>query len=120
MSNETAIRRAILQKIQYRNPYYATRATVGECVTDFDDFPYGRFYRGEATNPVPVIIEREAGYRHIERNCYITKPTYTVEYPRHRFEGPCSTVYPSIPDKRFADQEATNLLLNRACVFRSP
>ena len=120
MSNELVIQQAIRLKNQYQTPYYATRSTVGSCITDFDDFPYRRFWRGEAANPHPVIIEREAGYRFVERNCYTTHPVYTVEYPQHRFEGPCSTVYPSVPDKRFADHEAMNVMLNRACVWRSP
>ena len=115
MNNNDIIFAAIQNKTQYRVPYYATRETVSRCVTDMDDFPYRRFYRGEATNDMPVIMEREAGYRHVEQNCYTIQPTYTVAYPRHRFEAPCSTVYPSTIDKRQTDVQAANAVLNRAC-----
>lgn len=114
-TNEDAIRMEIMNKLQYARPYYATNRTIGKVVTDFDDFPYNRWYRGVYDNPAPVIIEREAGYRHVEKNCYITKPETKSEYPKHCFEGPCSTIYPCVPE-----QSKTHIALNRACVFKSP
>jgi hypothetical protein len=122
MNNKDIIQNEIRNKIQYARPYYATNRSVGKTVTDFDDFPYNRWYRGIATNPNPVIIEREAGYRYVEKNCYIDKQSYTVNYPKHCFEAPCSTVYPCTPDyfKKYNDQDAMNVMLNRACVFKSP
>jgi len=122
MSNQDIIRAEMMNKIQYGKPYYATNRTIGKCITDFDDFPYNRWYRGIYTNSTPIVIEREAGYRHVEKNCYITTPERKTDYPKHCFEAPCSTVYPCIPDqfKKFSDQEAMNVMLNRACVFKSP
>jgi hypothetical protein len=120
--NEDIVRMAIMKKNSYDRPYYATNRTAKQVVTDFDDFPYNRWYRGVATNPNPVIIEREAGYRYVEKNCYIDKPEYTITYPKHCFEAPCSTVYPCTPEafKKFTDQDAMNIMLNRACVLKSP
>jgi hypothetical protein len=116
------IREQIIQKLKYDRPYYATNRTVGNVVTDFDDFPYNRWYRGKYESDKPIIIEREAGYRHVEKNCYITKPELKKEYPRHCFEAPCSTVYPCMPEqfKKYADQEAMNIMLNRACIYKAP
>lgn len=122
MANEDFVRSQIRNKMQYARPYYATNRTVGHVITDFDDFPYNRWYRGVYEKDRPVIIEREAGYRFVENDCYITRQNTKVEYPRHCFEAPCSTVYPCIPEqfKKFADAEAMNVMLNRSCVFKSP
>ena len=120
--NSEIVKREILQKIQYGKPYYATNKTVGRVITDFDDFPYNRWYRGIYKNPNPVIIEREAGYRHVENNCYTNKQTYTPQYPKHCFEGPCSVVYPCFPEylRKYSDKEALEVMLNRVCVDKSP
>jgi hypothetical protein len=102
-------------------PYYATKQDVRKVITDFDNFPYQRFYRGVYNNPKPIIIEREAGYRKQENLCYkekiITKPVY----PKHCFEGPSSVVYPCYPDylRKYSDKEEMEIMLNRVCVDRS-
>jgi hypothetical protein len=118
--NEEWVQQQIAQKLRYDRPYYATNQSVGNVVTDFDDFPYNRWYRGQYQSDRPIIIEREAGYRFVEKNCYITKPERKVDYPKHAFEGPCSTVYPTLVEqnKKFIDQESTNVMLNRACVYK--
>jgi hypothetical protein len=62
----------IQHKIQYSKPYYANNTTVRKCITDFDNFPYSRWYRGIASSKYPIIIERESGYRKV-------LPTYNEE-----------------------------------------
>lgn len=120
MSNREWIQSQMANKLQYARPYYATNQTIGKTITDFDDFPYNRWYRGQYDSDKPVIIEREAGYRYVEKNCYLKKPEMKVEYPQHCFEAPCSTVYPCIPQqyKKFSDQDAMNVMLNRSCVYK--
>jgi hypothetical protein len=63
--NVSHIRKEMAYKIQYTQPYYATNKTVKNCETDFDNFPYSRWYRGVASSVDPIIIERESGYRKV-------------------------------------------------------
>ena len=120
--NHRNIRDQIMKKLDYSHPYYATNRTVGDTVTDFDDFPYKRWYRGRYDIDKPVIIEREAGYRYVEKNCNVTKADIKGEYPKHCFESACTTVYPCTAEhfKKFASQDAQNIALNRACVYKMP
>lgn len=110
------VRDQIMKKLQYDRPYYATNRTVGHIVTDFDSFPYSRWYRGQYEVDVPIVIEREAGYRHVEKNCNITKPEIQREYPKYCFEAACSTVYPCVAD----GNKKYDVMLNRTCVIKAP
>ena len=60
--NQTILQNEMKNKVNYSTPYYATNKTVLNISTDFNNFPYNRWYRGIASVPVPIIIEREAGY----------------------------------------------------------
>ena len=119
--NQLQVDFEILKKNQYGKSFYATNRTVGKIITDRDNFPYDRYYRGVYQNPQPVILEREAGYRFVENNCYKTVSDAKGEYPRHCFQSACSTVYPCYPDylRQYADKDKLDLLLNRKCVDRS-
>jgi hypothetical protein len=121
MSNYKSVYQNIEKKNSYGKSFYATNKTIGSIITDFDDFAYDRFYRGVYQSNEPVIIEREAGYRQVENNCYRTLPSYKSEYPTHCFEAPCSTTYPCYPEylRRASDKEKLDLFLNRKCIERS-
>ena len=93
-NNINSIRYQIGLKLNYNVPYYATREAAGSVITDMDNFPYRRFFRGVYDESNPVVMEREAGYRPRRDSCYTklsipnpTKPNYCWEYP-------CSTVRP--------------------------
>jgi len=103
------------------NIYYANQNDVRQVITDFDHFPYQRFYRGVHTSEHPIIIEREAGYRKLEPSCYKEKLVTKSEYPKHCFEGPASVVYPCYPDylRKYSDKAELEIMLNRVCVDRS-
>lgn len=120
-SNAYNVYSNIMKKNSYGKSFYGTNKTIGKVITDFDDFTYDRFYRGVYQIDKPVIIEREAGYRLVENNCYKNTPSFKPEYPKHCFEAPCSTVYPCYPEylRRYADKEQLDLFLNRKCVDRS-
>lgn len=51
-------------------PYHATLQDSMSIITDQDHFPYTRYYRGIAHSSQPVIMEREAGWRNINNQCY--------------------------------------------------
>jgi hypothetical protein len=91
------IAKEIMKKNQCSIPYYAINTTVQQSVTDFDNFPYNRWYRGRFDYSEPVIIDREAGYRPIEL-CSAKPIDFEDTTPNHCFEGACSVVYPCKPD----------------------
>jgi len=119
--NEAQVYNFISKKVNYGKSFYATSKIAENVITDFDDFTYDRYYRGVYQNSRPVILEREAGYRKVENNCYTNKTSYKSEYPKHCFEAPCSTVYPCYPEylRKYADKEKLELFLNRKCIDRS-
>ena len=103
------------------NVYNATQKDCRQVITDHDNFPYQRQYRGVHDSEYPIIIEREAGYRKLEQPCYKEKIISKSEYPKHCFEGPASVVYPCYPDylRKYSDKAEMEIMLNRVCVDRS-
>ena len=116
--NINSVRSQISKKNGY-NPYYATVGTASSVITDMDSFPYNRYFRGQYNSSVPIVFEREAGFRRINTTCYDKNIDRGIpQYPNHCFQVPCSTVYPCYPDfeKQYGDKEQIELLNNRACV----
>ena len=68
-SNIENIRRQI-EKKNNGNPYFVTEKESKSVITDFDHFPYNRWWRGIAGSCNPVVIERESGWRIRNDNCY--------------------------------------------------
>lgn len=93
-NNINAIRYQIGYKLNYNVPYYASYDSVGAVLTDQDNFPYNRYFRGVYYENSPVVMEREAGWRPIDNLCYrelvVPKPCK----PNYCWEYPCSTIYP--------------------------
>lgn len=91
-----------IQNIQYQinlkkgnNPYHATIDNASSVLTDYDTFPYPRYFRGVASSDVPIVAEREAGYRPRYDSCYKPKKELKkVPYPVNCFQQPCSTISP--------------------------
>ena len=52
------------------NPYYSTIEDARQTKTDYDHFPYTRWYRGNPALSVPVVAERQAGWRIKNNKCY--------------------------------------------------
>lgn len=100
-------------------PFFANSNTVREVVTDMDHHPYTRWFRGVYYYPDPVIMEREAGWRPLENNCYnINIPKIEEKEPHHCFEVPCTTTLPCYPQylTKYADRDALDVMINNACV----
>ena len=60
--NVKNIREQIKRKKQ-STPYYATTKQATSVITDYDTFPYPRYFRGVAEMSEPIVAEREAGWR---------------------------------------------------------
>ena len=120
--NITNIRNEINKK-NSTTPYTSTQEQGASAITDFDSFPYNRWYRGRVGVSDPVIIEREAGFRARKDDCYKfhSVNNNTVEYPNHCFETACSTVFPCYPQyfMKESDRKALNVILNNACIAQS-
>ena len=68
--NVTNIAEQIRRKTSH-SPYFATEQNSQNIITDQDHFPYTRYFRGVAHVPRPIIMEREAGWRPINNQCYL-------------------------------------------------
>ncbi len=100
------IKQQIERKNNYNIPYYATKNSITHTMTDMDHFPYTRYFRGVYNQSKPVVMDREAGFRARQDNCY--KPVMGGNYkslnePHLKFHQPAHKVIPmkadtSIPD----------------------
>jgi hypothetical protein len=117
--NVQTIREQISKK-KLSQPYLATSVPKTHVMTDYDSFPYTRWFRGVPQMHNPVIAEREAGWRTRRDDCYnLVIPVNNIHnnYPNHCFETACSTTFPCYPNylKKFADKEAMDVMLNKTC-----
>ena len=117
-SNVNHVREQIAKKSGFL-PYLATKKEASNILTDYDVFPYPRYFRGVPTSSVPIVAEREAGWRPRHDDCYkVLQPPSKINYPNHCYQAACSTVYPCYPEylTKYADKELLNVILNKACI----
>ena len=118
--NVISIKNQIRLKKGYK-PYFSTMNDVKSVITDFDHFPYTRFYRGVYNSSDPTVIERESGWKPTRNLCYKGDTGfYKRLYPNHCFQAPCSTVFPCYPNdlNKDSDRDALNIQLNRDCIVQ--
>jgi hypothetical protein len=117
--NVNSVRKQINRK-KASSPYYATNSQSAEVITDHDTFPYPRYYQGIPKSNVPIIAEREAGWRPRHDDCYkLNTPSHQLQYPNNCFQAACSTVYPCYPANASSEAaDALALILNKTCVVQ--
>ena len=96
-------------------PYFSNDNIVLGILTDYDNFPYNRFFRGIPSYSEPIVAEREAGWRIRNDDYYnrsVSYPEVSEPYPNHCFQTACSTVRPCHPKP---DREELNNVFNSAC-----
>ena len=93
-SNIENIRKQIMKK-NNGNPYFATEKESKSVITDFDSFPYNRWWRGIAGSCNPVVIEREAGWRIRNDNCY---KNYKLNYENENIHD-CKLIKKYVKDE---------------------
>lgn len=93
-------------------PFYGTANYAESTVTDMDNFPYNRFYRGVYYSSDPIVFDREAGWRSTYNKCYKQTCYNTVQKPNICWQNACSTVLPCFPPK----QEAAYLNTTTGCI----
>ncbi len=101
-----------IAKKKENKPYIAT--SEQQVLTDYDIFPYTRYYRGVSTSSEPIIADREAGWRPINHERYKKDiiPDHVSTKPNICFQAACSTFRPCHPK---ADREYLNNVFNSAC-----
>ena len=117
-SNIYHIREQINRKKE-STPFLPTVGDASKTITDYDTFPYPRWYRGIPDAVEPIVAEREAGWRVRHDDCYKVKvPPKVYKPPNHCFESACNTVYPCTPSffNKFADKEAVEISIHNACI----
>ena len=95
--NVTNVRAQIAKK-KGCSPYLATVGHSTQVLTDYDTFPYPRYFRGVPESSRPIVAEREAGWRPRHDNCYkVLEPKeQDMNYPNHCFEAPRTRLYMNI------------------------
>jgi len=119
--NYSNIQKQIMKK-KGSSPYFATIADASSVLTDYDVFPYNRWFRGVAQSTKPIVAEREAGWRPIHNNCYdVQYPSNYKEdqYPNHCIQGSCSTIYPCNPAQDgYFNKTAKDISINNSCIVK--
>jgi len=113
--------RAQISRKKQNVPFYATQNYCQNVTTDYDSFPYNRWYRGQAASSSPIVAEREVGFRITHDDCYKPKnPHVESVYPNHCFAAPCSTVFPCYPEylRKYSDSQELNIMLNKVCTVQ--
>ena len=108
-----------IQEKKKSNPYYGTYHDGSNVLTDYDNFPYNRYFRGIPESEYPIVAEREAGWRPRFDKCYnVQEKSHKENKLKNCFETACSTVYPCYPNilTRFADRDQFNVMLNNSCI----
>ena len=118
--NVQAVRRGIALK-ERSEPWLPTVSDTEGVVTDYDHFPYGRYFRGQYNAVAPIVAEREAGWRQREDDCYeLQQPRCEVDdsYPNHCFQVPCSTIFPCYPkfQAKYDSRDALLVSINKSCI----
>ena len=86
----------IQQQIQQKmgaDPYFCPTSVFTSVRSDLDEFPYRRFFRGQANRLYPTVWDRGAGYSKIIASP-IEKPKPSTGLTDLCFQIPCSTVLP--------------------------
>ena len=105
------------------NPYWSSAKTNKNVITDYDNFPYTRYFRGHPDSSIPIVAEREAGWRPRNEDCYNNdliredknKKHHDIVRPRNYFQPACSVVYPKYINPN--DISLTEVKLNENCVM---
>lgn len=105
-------------------PFRPTMEQGSAVLTDYDTFPYPRWWRGIASSTMPIIAEREAGWRPRHDDCYsISQQPQQVEtfsYPENCFESASKTIYPCRPnlDQGQRANQQLETALNTDCIIK--
>lgn len=119
-NNVHAVQTQIKEKVQYEQPYYASRIVSQAVITDYDHFPYRRFYRGDYRSSDPIIMEREAGWRPLHTSCYRDNTVPEVDPHRYCWQPACTTVGPCLKKTKHGFAITNNAKCTHPNYFAQP
>ncbi len=105
-------------------PFRPTMEQGSAVLTDYDTFPYPRWWRGIPSSSVPVIAEREAGWRPRHDTCYgitpVPQPVTDYQYPDNCFQAAAKTIYPCRPrlNQVVDTNQQLQTVLNTDCIIK--
>lgn len=99
VNNIEFVRSQIPYKQNYEFPYYAYEKDTYAVLTDFDHFPYKRAFRGIYDSSMPIILEREAGFRPRNDSCYKFVSMPETSKPSYCWQYPCTNIMPCVGKK---------------------
>lgn len=92
--NPEIIRQQIEQKTN-ASPYFCPTSVFTAVRSDLDEFPYRRFFRGQADRLYPTVWDRGAGYSKVLASpAFNERPPPSTGLTDLCFQIPCSTVLP--------------------------
>ena len=94
--NVNHIQAQIKSKQNYK-PFLATTKDSVGAITDYDVFPYTRYFRGQILSTEPIVAEREAGWRIRRDWCYnpmVKNVSVGNPIANISFQMPDSTIIP--------------------------
>ena len=107
----------VREQIERKNspiPYIPTFKHTDQVWTDYDVFPYPRYFRGIPTSSEPIVAEREAGwmFRNDQKPSKISD-LWEAPYPNHCFQTACTSFRPCHPkQERDELHDVHNILSN--------
>lgn len=70
-------------------PYTVSNNIIKDVKTEYNTFPYRKWYKGKYSSHKPIVDKREAGFRPVE---FQTNKMYFVHsYRNLNFQPPCSS-----------------------------
>lgn len=95
INNKDFLRQNIIAKLQDTPFRFSSTNIITQEGRSF--FPYPDWFRGEYMSDIPIIAEREAGFRpRVDTSFW--KPSTGHAYPQHCFRPGVRTKYPCYPE----------------------
>ena len=113
--NQEIVQNQINQMLHTDQPYFPNPYEIRNVVTDVNEWPYPRYFRGRPDSDRPFFWNREAGYRHVINPQLIPTNYPPIEEPRQPytcFQPACNTIFPCYFEKTKS--------MPRNCVYTSP
>lgn len=113
--NELAVKKEIMLKLSDTPYKYHQTSVITQEGRAY--FPYPDWFRGEYMSDLPIVVEREAGFRpRLDRIPGYWKGTTGHAYPQHCFRASAKTRYPCYPECHRHDP--TLMHANKIYIFR--
>ena len=117
VKNINLVREMIEKKECLDKPFFATSKYIEGIITDYDHFPYTRYFRGRYNYDKPIVSEREAGYRVRHDNNINKTCSYVIDddKPNVCFQDACSVVFPCNPYNALENPVKDGLYPTKKC-----